>query len=712
LKNPNPSYDLKIQQRGSELILSFSYPQTTIGGLPLPELYGVEYWELLKPVPEWASAEEEGETEAVIEEGAEAASADSDEPGLEPGSSKEASEEPSEEPVDRDKSEGDDVGEEAEVGDAKETAEGEDEDEEDEKADEAEPTPVAPQPTKEQLVAVEPLEFVAAALLRLTLEGPELQSSIVGDRIVMRFPLGEEPPQETAHIFGVKTLVSPRIASPLSNLATLVRRVPPPPPKGFSAEAQAGGILITWENELAKIELEAEPAAATSGTPATPATPPPLPPPFGEAIEEDGLRGFHIYRRLARDRAYGERLGAVGPTMDQYLDRTAQYGSRYIYSITGVMETRPLVESGLAGEREINYQDRFAPPPPRNLIALAEAGRVRLLWDASLASDLAGYIVFRRRGDGDFRREWHHLRVPCSRGRSRRQPGRDGHHGDRARPMIPFYRLSAGGNDFLALVEPESVPSGEAVRGLCARGLSLGADGLFVLRPTAAGAQMEYFNADGEGAALCLNGVRCAAHLAFSLSWSKNHLEVLTGAGAIEATLDGEGGVSLAVPTPRGEPEHVDIPIDDQVHSGFRLRIGVPYFVLPWTETLAHAPVGTLGERLRHAQELGPPGANVDFIRFIARDRIEMRVFERGVEAETLASGTGALAAIAVGIHLGETDLPAEVLTLGGHIFKVEGEVEDNHPVRWSLAGDSRLLAEGKYHEIAETRSLPPDWSS
>jgi len=277
--------------------------------------------------------------------------------------------------------------------------------------------------------------------------------------------------------------------------------------------------------------------------------------------------------------------------------------------------------------------------------------------------------------------------------------------------MTSYYRLSGGGNDFLAFLEPENLPDSEKIRALCTRGLSLGADGLFTLRRTAAGAQMDYFNADGRGAALCLNGARCAGRLAFHLGWGEHELEVLTGAGAVTARLADDGEISLDVPPPRGRPKPVDIPIEGETYSGFRIRIGVPYFVLPWAETLARAPVSELGERLRHAPEVGPSGANVDFVRFPDEQRIEMRVFERGVEAETLASGTGVLAAVAVGIHLGRSTLPAEILTKGGHVLAVDGEVEDNRPVRWTLSGDARLLAEGDYHDIAQSNPLPPDWS-
>ena len=114
--------------------------------------------------------------------------------------------------------------------------------------------------------------------------------------------------------------------------------------------------------------------------------------------------------------------------------------------------------------------------------------------------------------------------------------------------MTEFYRLSGGGNDFLALAEPEREPSPDEVRAWCARGLSLGADGLFLLRRSPAGARMLHFNADGSPAELCINGTRCAARLAVELGWADGELVIETGAGEVPARLTGRHEVALTLP--------------------------------------------------------------------------------------------------------------------------------------------------------------------
>lgn len=376
LKNPAPTSDLRIQQRGDELILKFTYPATTAGGLPLATIQKVEIWQLVKPLPpttldEEAAGEEETGEEEGGEEG-EGAAAEGRETAAEAAGEEEAA--GAEGPVD-------------------EAAEEESEEEDEEPA--ADPAvPLPPPPTKEQIAAVELLEFAATAQIRLVLEGEELSAATVGGEIVLRLPLGEPDEVETAYTYSIKTFADARRASYWSNLATLVRRRPLPPPERFAVEAQAGGVVVSWYNERAekKDEDAEEEDTAASGAPGDEAQ-----------DEEDELKGFRVYRRDAQARVYPPSIAQLGPDADEYVDRSAQYGNRYIYSLTAVSLTMPLVESALAGEIEIDFQDRFAPPPPANPIALAEPGRVRLLWDASPAPDVRGYFVLRRRkGEDDF----------------------------------------------------------------------------------------------------------------------------------------------------------------------------------------------------------------------------------------------------------------------------------------------------------------------
>jgi diaminopimelate epimerase len=193
--------------------------------------------------------------------------------------------------------------------------------------------------------------------------------------------------------------------------------------------------------------------------------------------------------------------------------------------------------------------------------------------------------------------------------------------------MTAFFKVSGSGNDFLALAEPASTPPPERIRAWCRRGISLGADGLFVLRRpegTDGGVAMDYFNSDGLPAALCLNGTRCAAQLAFHLGWSRMEAHITTGAGRFTARFLDETRVSLEVPVPE-TPREIAPEVDGIARAGMFLRVGVPHFVLVWPESLETAPVVTLGAALRHHPVLGAEGANVNFVRFPAEDRMEIR---------------------------------------------------------------------------------------
>jgi diaminopimelate epimerase len=278
--------------------------------------------------------------------------------------------------------------------------------------------------------------------------------------------------------------------------------------------------------------------------------------------------------------------------------------------------------------------------------------------------------------------------------------------------VIPFYKVSGAGNDFLALVETEP-PGPEQIRAWCRRGLSLGADGLFVLARTRAGtARMTHFNADGGEAALCVNGTRCAARLAFELGWATGDgaLTVETGAGPLRAHRCGATEVALEVPAPSRPAQMRELDVDGRRIPGCSVLVGVPHFVVEWPEGVAAAPVATLGPRLRGHPDLGPAGANVDFVHWPEPGRLEVRSFERGVEGETLACGSGVLAAVAAGLAAGRTRLPVGAATRGGFVLTVEGEVEHGRPRAWSLAGDARILAEGRLRPEAEALPHPPAW--
>lgn len=262
--------------------------------------------------------------------------------------------------------------------------------------------------------------------------------------------------------------------------------------------------------------------------------------------------------------------------------------------------------------------------------------------------------------------------------------------------MTSFYRLSGGGNDFLALVEPAEIPAAASLAAWCRRGVSLGADGVFVLDRPGDVLRVRHFNADGGPAELCLNGTRCAVRLAQELGWvaSTDRFPLITGAGQLQARVSGQDSVRIELPVPEQLPSRCKLVALGEEHDGWEARVGVPHFVLQVESGLADKQLAELGPALRFHPRF-PRGANVNWIE-LCPGGFAIRTWERGVEAETLACGTGVLAAVACGIAASSFEFPLRVRTRGGFVFSVEGTSESGEVRSWSLTGDARLVAQGK----------------
>jgi len=281
--------------------------------------------------------------------------------------------------------------------------------------------------------------------------------------------------------------------------------------------------------------------------------------------------------------------------------------------------------------------------------------------------------------------------------------------------VSPVYKVSGGGNDFLALVEPEREPTADEIRCWCARGLSVGADGVFTLRRASGEIDvvMRYWNADGHSAALCINGTRCAARLALRLGWARHRFRIATDAGTFGARAVQATEIALELPAPAEWPRKRTVELASGPIEGWFVTVGVPHFVVVSERSLAQVAVNELGAAIRQHESFAPAGTNVDFVRFPSRHAMEIRSFERGVEAETLACGTGTLASVAVGLQLDLADLPVAATTLGGFTLTVTGETVDAALRSWSLAGDARVLGT---IELTPEAAIPPPaaprWSS
>jgi diaminopimelate epimerase len=258
-----------------------------------------------------------------------------------------------------------------------------------------------------------------------------------------------------------------------------------------------------------------------------------------------------------------------------------------------------------------------------------------------------------------------------------------------------FVKMSGGGNDFLLFEADGRRLSDEDRRRvslLCRRGLSVGADGALFLSGGAEGRlHLDYFNADGGLADFCANGTRCAARYAVTRRLVVGDRVVLeTGFGPIPARLE-EDRVTLTLPalTPPGDP--VAISGEGLPTAATPMHVGVPHLVVFVEGDLSSLPVERLGPPLRR-HPLMPHGANVNFVRVEGANRIAVRSYERGVEAETLACGSGVVASAVTAARAGLVSPPVLCRTQSGVAFTVSFPPGDAPLSGVTLEGDAREI--------------------
>jgi diaminopimelate epimerase len=264
-----------------------------------------------------------------------------------------------------------------------------------------------------------------------------------------------------------------------------------------------------------------------------------------------------------------------------------------------------------------------------------------------------------------------------------------------------FYKMTGSGNDFIMLDGRATKPerwSPARVRALCDRRTGIGADGLVILTPAAPGTvRMSYWNSDGSHGAMCGNAALCSGRLSVDLEMvPPGEFCLLTDAGmvrVISRAQHDEAEISLPdVELPRAS----EIEASAGEHWLSFGAVGVPHLVVR-VDDVEHADVLGRGGRLRSDPRVGPAGANVNFIgRHSDGDSPWLiRTFERGVEGETLACGTGTVAAaLALGSR-SEASLPLRFRSRGGPELTVRARLEGSRASDIWLAGQGRLLFRG-----------------
>jgi len=240
--------------------------------------------------------------------------------------------------------------------------------------------------------------------------------------------------------------------------------------------------------------------------------------------------------------------------------------------------------------------------------------------------------------------------------------------------MLKFWKMNGAGNDFVVLDNRDLAHSlsREQIARLCQRQRGVGADGLLAVEPARNGAdyRMRYYNADGGEAEMCGNGARCFARFVGSLEGGKrDRVSFETEAGLIRAEIVGDQ-VRIHLSEPFGLALDLPLEIDGQTLAAHAINTGVPHAVV-FVDELSGADIRGLGSAIRHHDRFAPAGTNVNLVQVLAPGRLAIRTYERGVEDETLACGTGMVASALIHHEIAGAPSPVAVTVAGGDTLEV-----------------------------------------
>lgn len=264
---------------------------------------------------------------------------------------------------------------------------------------------------------------------------------------------------------------------------------------------------------------------------------------------------------------------------------------------------------------------------------------------------------------------------------------------------LAFTKMNGAGNDFV-LIDNRSGQirlSSEQIVRLCHRQRGVGADGLFLLVPARDGQAdwaWDFYNSDGSTAEMCGNGARCFARFIQKVAGTKEQTSFETGAGVIKAGFDGAlVTVNLTAPKDLRLAEIVALGSGPaEIHS---LNTGVPHAVM-FVKDADRAMVQPIGSEIRHHKHFAPKGTNVNFVQLRGANSIRVRTYERGVEGETLACGTGVSASALIAARLHNFTSPVQVQVQGGDQLEVRFERDGDSFKNVSLKGPADFVFDGK----------------
>lgn len=265
--------------------------------------------------------------------------------------------------------------------------------------------------------------------------------------------------------------------------------------------------------------------------------------------------------------------------------------------------------------------------------------------------------------------------------------------------LLEFTKMNGAGNDFVLADNRAGdyrLRREDVVR-LCHRQRGIGADGLMLVVPCVSGRAdwaWEFYNSDGSVADMCGNGARCFARYVQRLTGAAGPITFETAAGVIRAELDG-ARVTVNLTLPRDLQLRQRLVLKGAAAEVHSVNTGVPHVVMLVSDT-DRVAVATLGSEIRHHAHFAPGGTNVNFVQVRSPGSIRVRTYERGVEGETLACGTGVTAAALVCARLSGFASPVLVAVQGGDTLKVGFREEGGEFRDVRLTGPAEFVFDGR----------------
>ncbi len=264
--------------------------------------------------------------------------------------------------------------------------------------------------------------------------------------------------------------------------------------------------------------------------------------------------------------------------------------------------------------------------------------------------------------------------------------------------QIKFTKLQGTGNDFV-IIDTRKLKLSNlnklAIK-LCAHKFGIGADGLLLIENSKnADFRMRIFNSDGSEAEMCGNGARCITQYAYDNKIAGRSMKFDTKAGVINAKIIDNNWVEVKLTNPGDIKLNFKVAANKKTFVASFINTGVPHTVI-FLSDLTKIDINTFGRTIRYHKMFSPAGTNVNFVKVLNKNVLKIRTYERGVESETLACGTGSTAAAIISAVLNKTVLPTKVITASNETLYVNFNLQNRDSV--FLTGKVKTVFHGAYY--------------